>query len=324
MRRYIAVLFIMTFASTLSHGQTTMPATQPALSDLVDPAAKWEKLGTGLSWAEGPVWLGGDNGYLILSDAHGQDMWKWSQAGGFVKFRTPSNASNGNTRDAQGRLVSTEQSTRRITRTEKDGSITVLADNYMGKHFTSPNDIVVRSDGSVYFSDPPLYTPNAKEKVLDGDYIFRIDAKTHEVTIAVKDIRPNGLVFSPDEKKLYITNGGPIAVCDVNEDGTCGPARPFVKLKMGYADGFRVDAAGRIWSSAGDGVEIFNPDGAYVGTIDTRNSIGTGLTNLCFGGKDNQTLFIAANPRGATMQGSLYSIRVKVPGAPLPAGSKRE
>jgi len=324
MRNFIAACFIMAFVTGMAHAQTTAPATQPTLGDLVDPSAKWEKLGTGLSWAEGPAWLGGDNGYLILSDAHAQDMWKWSQADGFVKFRTPSNASNGNTRDAQGRLVSTEQSTRRITRTEKDGTITVLADNYMGKHFTSPNDIVVKSDGSVYFSDPPLYTANAKEKVLDGDYIFRIDAKTHAVTIAVKDIRPNGLAFSPDEKKLYVTNNGPIAVCDVSDDGTCGPAKPFVKLKSGYADGFRVDADGRIWSSSSDGVEIFSPDGTWIGTIDTQHSIGTGTTNLCFGGKDNKTLFIACNPRGATMQGSLYSIRVKAPGALLPAGSPRE
>ena len=324
MRYCFAVFFVAAFVGGVVQGQTAAPATQSAPSDLVDPSAKWEKLGAGLSWAEGPVWLGGDNGYLVLSDAHGQDMWKWSEAGGFVKFRTPSNASNGNTRDAEGRLVSTEQSTRRITRTEKDGSITVLADNYQGKHFTSPNDIVVKSDGSVYFSDPPLYTPNANEKVLDGDYIFRIDGKTHEVTIAVKGIRPNGLVFSPDEKKLYVTDGGPIAVCDVNADGTCGPAKPFVKLKTGYADGFRVDADGRIWSSAGDGVEIFNPDGTYVRAIDTQKSIATGVTNLCFGGKDNKTLFIAANPRGVTNQGSLYSIRVKVPGAAIPAGSKRE
>jgi len=324
MRLFIPVLFTIVFAFTVVHAQTAPPATQPALSDLVDPSAKWEKLGGGLSWAEGPVWLGGDDGYLILSDAHGQDMWKWSLAGGFVKFRSPSNASNGNTRDMEGRLVSTEQSTRRITRTEKDGTITVLADNYQGKHFTSPNDIVVRSDGMVYFSDPPLYSPNAKEKVLDGDYIFRIDPKTHEVIIAVKGIRPNGLVFSPDEKKLYVSNGGPIAVCDVSDDGTCGPAKPFVKLKMGGADGFRIDADGRVWTSAGDGVEIFNPDGTYVGTIDTRKSIGMGVTNLCFGGKDNKTLFAACNPRGVTMQGSLYSIPVKIAGVPIPAGSKRE
>jgi len=324
MRHYLAVALIVAFAGGMARGQATQPLTQPPPSDLVDPSAQWVKLGGGLSWAEGPVWLGGDDGYLIMSDAHGQDMWKWSAAGGFVKFRSPSNASNGNTRDAEGRLVSTEQSTRRITRTEKDGTITVLADNYLGKHFTSPNDIVVKSDGSIYFSDPPLYSPNAKEKVLDGDYIFRIDGKTHEVTIAVKGIRPNGLVFSPDEKKLYVTDGGPIAVCDVNDDGTCSPARPFVKLKMGYADGFRVDADGRIWSSAGDGVEIFNPDGAYLGTIDTRKSIGMGVTNLCFGGKDNKTLFIAANPRGKTMQGSLYCIQVKVPGALIPAGSPRQ
>src|ERR1700685_3925868 len=133
MRHCIAAIFTAALISSVVHAQRATPATQPAPSDLIDPSAKWEKLGTGLSWAEGPVWLGGDNGYLILSDAHGQDMWKWSQADGFVKFRTPSNASNGNTRDAQGRLVSTEQSTRRITRTEKDGSITVLADNYLGK-----------------------------------------------------------------------------------------------------------------------------------------------------------------------------------------------
>jgi len=324
MKRYITVLFTAALISSMARAQTAAPATQPAPSDLVDPSANWEKLGTGLSWAEGPVWLGGDNGYLILSDAHAQDMWKWSEAGGFVKFRSPSNASNGNTRDAEGRLVSTEQSARRITRTEKDGTITVLADNYQGKHFTSPNDIVVKSDGSIYFSDPPLYDPNKKEKVLDGDYIFRIDAKTHAVTIAVKGIRPNGLALSPDEKKLYVTDGGPIAVCDVNEDGTCGPAKPFARLKSGYADGFRVDADGRIWSSANDGVEIFSPDGKYLGTIDTRNSLKTGITNLCFGGKDNKTLFIAANPRGAAMQGSLYRIQVKVAGALLPAGAPRE
>jgi gluconolactonase len=316
------VFFVLALAGSVVHAQTTAPTTRTSLSDLVDPDAKWVKLGTGLSWAEGPVWIGGDNGYLILSDAHGQDMWKWSQAGGFVKFRAPSNASNGNTTDMEGRLVSTEQSTRRITRTEKDGTITVLADNYQGKHFTSPNDIIVRSDDSVYFSDPPLYTPNAKEKVLDGDYIFRIDAKTREVTIALKDIHPNGLAFSPDEKHMYFTNGGPIGICDVNADGTCGPAKPFARVN-GYCDGLRVDAAGRIWSSANDGVEIINPDGTHIGTIDTANSIKTGLTNLCFGGKDNQTLFIAVNPRGGQMQGSLYSIRVKVPGAPLPAGSKR-
>jgi gluconolactonase len=322
-------LFLVAFAGGVVHGQAAAapapaPATHAPSADLVDPAAKWTKLGGGLSWAEGPVWLGGDNGYLILSDAHGQDMWKWSEAGGFVKFRSPSNASNGNTRDAEGRLVSTEQSTRRITRTEKDGTITVLADNYQGKHFTSPNDIVVKSDGSVYFSDPPLYDPNKKEKVLDGDYIFRIDGKTHEVTIAVKDIRPNGLVFSPDEKKLYITNGGPIDVCDVNPDGTCSPARKFIKPILGYSDGFRVDADGRIWTSASDGVEIFNPDGTYLGTVETRTAIGMGVTNLCFGGKDNKTLFIASNPRGVQMQGSLYSIPVKVAGALIPAGSKRE
>jgi len=324
MRNYVAVFFLAALAGSLVHAQTTSPTTQPSLGDLVDPSGTWQKLGTGLSWAEGPVWLGGDNGHLILSDAHGQDMWEWSEAGGFVKFRTPSNASNGNTRDAEGRLVSTEQSTRRITRTEKDGSITVLADNYLGKHFTSPNDIVVKSDDTIYFSDPPLYSPNAKEKVLDGDYIFRIDARTHAVTIAVKGVRPNGLAFSPDEKKLYITNGGPIAVCDVNDDGTCGPARPFVKLKRGYADGFRVDAEGRIWSSAADGVEIFSPDGTWIGTIDTLKSLGTGTTNLCFGGKDNKILFVAANPRGKKMQGSLYCIPVKVAGALLPAGCPRE
>jgi gluconolactonase len=324
MRHYLTVFFIAAFLGGVVRGQTPAPATQPAPSDLVDPSATWTKLGGGLSWAEGPVWLGGDDGYLIMSDAHAQDMWKWSATGGFVKFRSPSNASNGNTRDAEGRLVSTEQSAHRITRTEKDGTITVLADNYQGKHFTSPNDIVVKSDGSVYFSDPPLYTPNAKEKVLDGDYIFRIDAKTHAVTIAVKGLRPNGLVFSPDEKKLYLSNGGPIVVCDVNDDGTCGPIRSFAKLKMGGADGFRVDADGRVWTSAGDGVEIFNPDGTYLGTIDTRGKIGMGVTNLCFGGKDNKTLFIAANPRGVQMQGSLYSIPVKVAGALIPAGSKRE
>ena len=324
MRHCIAAFFTVALAGGLVQAQTTAPTTRPAPADLVDPSAKWEKLGGGLSWAEGPVWIGGDNGYLILSDAHAQDMWKWSEASGFVKFRTPSNASNGNTRDSAGRLVSTEQSTRRITRTEKDGTITVLADNYMGKHFTSPNDIVVKSDDSVYFSDPPLYTPNAKEKVLDGDYIFRIDGKTHEVTIAVKGIRPNGLVFSPDEKKLYLADHGTIVVCDVNDEGICGPVRPFAKLKMGGADGFRVDADGRVWTSSGDGVEIFNPDGTYIGTIDTLNSLKTGTTNLCFGGKDNKTLFIAANPRGVAMQGSLYRIRVNVSGASLPAGSKRE
>jgi len=314
-------------AACVMQGQTSAPATQTGPlgpPEFVDASAKWEKLGTGLSWSEGPVWIGGDNGYLILSDAHAQDMWKWSQAGGFVKFRTPSNASNGNTRDMAGRLVSTEQSTQRITRTEKDGTITVLADNYMGKHLTSPNDLVVKSDDSVYFSDPPLYTPNAKDKVLDGDMIFRIDGKTHELTIAVKGLRPNGLVFSPDEKKLYLSNGGPIAVCDVNADGTLGEVKPFAKLKMGGCDGMRVDAAGRIWSSAGDGVEIFNPDGTYVATIDTQKSIGTGLTNLCFGGKDNKELFIATNPRGVANQGGLYRIPVKVPGAVIPMGAKRE
>jgi hypothetical protein len=195
MRHFIAALFFIAFSTPLAHSQTTSPSTQPSLADLVDPSAQWEKLGTGLSWAEGPVWLGGDNGYLIMSDAHGQDMWKWSQAGGFVKFRTPSNASNGNTRDAEGGLSPPNNPPAaspapRRTAPSPSWPTTTWA-SISPPPTTSSSGATTRSIFPIRRSTTPIKRRRSWMEITFSALIPR----HAEVTIAVKGIRPNGLVL---------------------------------------------------------------------------------------------------------------------------------
>jgi gluconolactonase len=230
---------------------------------------------------------------------------RWSEAGGLTTFRKPSQNVNGNTIDWQGRLVSAEHSGRRVSVAEKDGPVKTIVSSYDGKKFNSPNDVVVKSDGTIWFTDPPYGLPKGEAKEQEGNYVFRFDPKTGKTTVVIKDSNmPNGLVFSPDEKKLYVADSGEpkhIRVFEVKSDGTLDSGKVFCKIDKGGPDGIRCDADGRVWSSAGDGVHIFAPDGSLIGKILTPET----PANLCFGGPDGKTLFITA-------QKSLYSIPVLV------------
>ncbi|MCB8883087.1 SMP-30/gluconolactonase/LRE family protein [Acidisoma cellulosilytica] len=269
------------------------------------PAAV-ERIATGYRWVEGPVWLG-DSRSLLWSDIPNNRMLRWSEETGQVEvFRQPSDHANGNTRDRAGRLITAEHGGRRVTRTEYDGSITVLADRYNGKRLNSPNDVVVKSDGSIWFTDPPFgiagyYQGERAERELP-DHVYRIDGQTGALTVVTADVNgPNGLAFSPDERKLYVIESRSrprvFRVFDVVDDGTrlsggkvlidAGPATP---------DGFRVDVDGNLWCGWGmgdpelDGVRVFNPLGQAIGHI----GLPERCANLCFGGRWRNRLFMAS------------------------------
>ena len=271
--------------------------------------ARVEKLAGGLSFTEGPAWH--PDGFLVFSDIPNNELKKWTKAEGLTTFRKPSQNANGNTIDRAGRLVSAEHTARRVSVTEKDGTVKTLVDRYDGKKFNSPNDVVVKSDGTVWFTDPPYGLPKGEQKEQAGNYVFRFDPKSGTTTIvSTNHDMPNGLAFSPDEKKLYVADSGQprhIRVYDVKADGTLGGGGEFGKIDKGGPDGIRCDAEGRVWSSAGDGVHIFAPDGALIGKILTPE----GPANLGFGGADGKTLFITARK-------SLYAIPVRVGAATRP------
>ena len=279
--------------------------------------AKVERLATGMRWSEGPVWLG-DTRSLVWSDVPGNCMWRWDEETGATSvFRKPSNNGNGNTRDRQGRLVTCEHLTRRVTRTEPDERITVLADSFEGKPLNSPNDVVVKSDGSVWFTDPffgilGFYEGLKAEPELPFN-VYRIDADG-SITVAAEGInQPNGLAFSPDESILYIVesraNPRNILGYDVVNGKTLANRRVFIDAGRGTPDGFRVDVDGNLWCGWGmgeaglDGVHVFNPQGKLIGRIDLPER----CANLCFGGVHRNRLFMAAST-------SLYSLYVNVQG----------
>lgn len=275
---------------------------------LVAPEARLERLATDMQFTEGPVWVrarGG--GYLVFSDIPADELKKWSPAEGLSTFRKPSQNANGNTVDRQGRLLSCEHSGRRVSRLEHDGTLVTVVDRFGDKRFNSPNDIAVKSDGSLWFTDPD-YGLRGQPRDYDGCYVFRYDPKTAALTVLVTDFdKPNGICFSPDEKRLYVADSGKprhIRVFDVQRDGTVANGRVFCVIDQGVPDGIRCDAAGRVWSSAGDGVHIFAPDGRLIGKILVPET----PANLCFGGRDGRMLFITARK-------SLYAIPVRVRGA---------
>ena len=283
--------------------------------------AQVEKLAGGFGFLEGPVWTNRDGGYLIFSDIPRHELKKWSQKEGVTTFRAPSN-NNGNTRDSQGTLITAEHDGRRVVRTGTDGTIDVLVDRYQGKRLNSPNDVVVKRDGTIWFTDPPYGLPNRTEgKELDKNYVFRFDPKSGQLTTLVDDFdMPNGLAFSPDERILYIADSGKpahIRAFDVRDDGSITNDRVFCTLDKGIPDGFRCDTEGRVWTSAGDGVHLFATDGSLIGKIITPdapgrfdpNKIGPEVpANVCFGGPQWSTLYITACT-------SLYRIETKVKGA---------
>ncbi len=284
---------------------------EAAFSACVAADAKVEKLAGDFKFTEGPTWVGGADGFLVFSDIPANELKKWTAKDGVSTFRTPSANTNGNTTDLDGRLVSAEHSGRRISVTEKDGSVKALVEKADGKKFNSPNDVVVKSDGTVWFTDPPYGTPKGEAKEQAGNYTFRFDPKSGAVAIVSKDQdMPNGLAFSPDETKLYIADSGrprKIRVYDVKADGTLGEGKDFASIDKGGPDGIRVDHDGRVWSSSGDGVQVFDTAGKLIGRIVCPES----GANLAFGGADGKTLFITART-------GLYAVKTKVTGAKRP------
>ncbi|MEM9432974.1 MAG: SMP-30/gluconolactonase/LRE family protein [Pseudomonadota bacterium] len=281
--------------------------------------ARVERLWTGARWSEGPVWFAAGR-YLVWSDIPNNRMMRWDETDGSVSvFRQPSMNSNGNTVDGQGRMVTCEHLARRVTRTEHDGSVRVIADSFEGKRLNSPNDVVVKSDGSIWFTDPSYgilmdYEGERAESEIGACHVYRVDADTGDIAIAADDyVKPNGLAFSADESQLYIadtggthTPGGPrhIRVHSVSESGSLSGGNVVADCTSGVFDGFRLDRDGRIWTSAADGVHCLAPDGTLIGKI----LIPELVANVCFGGPKLNRLFIC----GTT---SLYSVFLNVNGA---------
>jgi gluconolactonase len=307
MRAILAVFVVLFSGGTMAAADDFVVVDQAALNKLVAPGAKLEKVASGMKFIEGPVWFESDGGYLVFSDIPNNRLHRWSAAGGLSVFRQPSNNSNGNTRDREGRLVSCEHGSRQVTRTEADGTVTVLARDYQGKRLNSPNDVVAKSDGTIWFTDPPYGLRDQKVgKELDKQYVFRLDPSGALTAVASDFVRPNGLCFSPDEKKLYIADSaGPwdgqatawVRVFDVAADNTLSGGQQFCKIDKGVPDGMRVDEQGNLWCTAGDGVRIYSPSGAHVGTILCPET----PANCAFGGSDGRTLFMTSNT-------SLYTI----------------
>jgi gluconolactonase len=280
-----------------------------------------ERLAAGCRWSEGPVWFG-DGRYLLWSDIPNNRIMRWDEeTGGVTVFRKPSNYANGNTRDRQGRLVTCEHDSRRVTRTEYDGSLTVICDRFEGKPLNSPNDVVVRSDDSIWFTDPPFgilsnYEGHVAPVELPTN-VYRVDGGTGQVSVVAGDVpRPNGLCFSPDERRLYVVASGTtpreIHVFDVVDGGLkLTNGRLFVNAGPASPDGIRCDTDGNLWCGWGggeghDGVAVFNPEGTMIGHI----RLPERAANLCFGGVKRNRLFLAAST-------SLYSLYVNAQGATL-------
>ncbi len=277
-----------------------------------------ERLYTGCRWAEGPVWFG-DARCVLWSDIPNNRILRWDEETGATSvFRKPSNNANGNTRDRQGRLITCEHGARRVTRTEYDGTITVLADRFEGKRLNSPNDVVVKSDGSVWFTDPEFgilgYYEGEKATPELPTNVYRIDGQTGALTVVSSEIgRPNGLAFSPDESILYVVECAVtprrLLALDVTGDGrTLANPRTFIDAGTGTPDGFRLDVDGNLWCGWGmgdglDGVMVFNPAGAAIGRI----ALPERCANLCFGGRHRNRLFMASSQ-------SLYSLYVQTQG----------
>ncbi|TRD22014.1 SMP-30/gluconolactonase/LRE family protein [Palleronia caenipelagi] len=306
---------------SLRYPDPSVISLDPRFDALRLPLAGVERLASDCRWNEGPVWFG-DGRYLLWNDIPSNRTMRWDEVSGRVDaWRAPSNFANGQTRDLQGRLITCEHGGRRMTRTEHDGTITCLIDSYDDKRLNSPNDVIVKSDGSIWFSDPVFgilgnYEGHRSEPEL-GQNVYRLDPETGDVRVVADDILgPNGLAFSPDERHLYIveSRGVPtrkILSYSVSEDGrSLSNKRVLIDAGPGTPDGFRVDVEGNLWCGWGmgdpdlDGVMIFAPDGTPIGRI----VLPERCANLCFGGRSNSRLFMAASH-------SVYALYVNVAGA---------
>lgn len=267
------------------------------------------KVAGGLQFTEGPVWIAAGGGYLVFSDIPANELKRWDAARGVTTFRTPSGSANGNVLDREGRLVTAEHSGR-VSRTEADGTVVTLVDSVDGKRLSSPNDVVVTADGAVWFTDPD-YGLGGRQKETPGNYVYRYDPASETALAVIRDTdRPNGLCFSPDERTLYVADSGkPRHIRAFPVQGTTvGEGRVFATIDRGAPDGIRCDEGGRVWSSAGDGVQIFGSDGRLIGRV----LVPEAAANLTFGGADGRTLYVTART-------SLYAIDTLVRQAGRPA-----
>jgi gluconolactonase len=280
------------------------------------PGADVARLATGCEWAEGPVYL---DGGVVWSDIPNDRMLRWDERTGAVGvFRAPSAYANGNTLDGEGRLVTCEHGNRRVTRTEHDGSIAVVADRFEGKRLNSPNDVVVAADGAVWFTDPSYGIDSDREghaapSEIGACHVYRVSPQG-EVAIAADDfVRPNGLAFTPDGRRLFVSDTGAthvedgprhIRAFDVAGDGALSGGEVFATSTAGLFDGFRFDADGRLWTSAGDGVHCYDPDGLLIGKV----RLPEACANVVFGGAGRDRLFACATS-------SLYAVELAVRGA---------
>lgn len=293
----------------------TVERLDPRFDALVPKDAQLEKISDGHIWTEGACWYKPGK-FLVFSDIPNNVVLKWEEGKGVSEFIKPSGytgdkprggkpgdepGSNGLFLDAQGRLHLCEHGDRRVTRIEKDGKKTVLADNFMGKKLNSPNDMAIAPSGDIYFTDPPYGLGKDGKRELDFTGVYRVSAKDGSVSLVAKNLSPNGIALSPDAKKLYVTNGGKWMVFPVSDDGTTGEAKLFVdpntwtapKAKTGGVDGMKCDSQGNLWATGPGGVCVMAPDGTLLGRFLT----GDRTANLCFGGEDGQTLFVCVNHR---------------------------
>ena len=285
----------------------------PRFRNLIQKNARLRQLATGFEWTEGPVWFA-DHQHLFFSDIPANRMMRLTLDGQVSTYRQPSDYSNGNTRDRQGRLVSCQHGTRSVTRTELDGTRTVIADSYQGKRLNSPNDVIVQSTGAIWFSDPTYgilsdYEGYTAESEQAARNVFRVDPTTGEVEAMITDFtQPNGLAFSADESVLYVAESGSshdagvpsvIRSFKLDDTGRILSDDVFATIDRGLPDGMRVDMAGNLWSSASDGIHCFHPDGTRLGKI----LVPEVVSNLCFGGVRGNRLLITATT-------SVYEIAV--------------
>jgi len=274
----------------------TPPAIEildPEMESIVDANAPFEQIASGMKFTEGPVWLPRQQ-IFVYSDIPASKMYRWTKADGISVFRDPSNQANGNTVDNEGRLLTCEHESRRVTRTEHDGTITVLADQHKGGKLNSPNDVIVKRDGTIWFSDPDFGIAGRKHEQT-GNHVYRLDPGVKEpVQVTTDFLAPNGLCFSPDETLIYIAEddftNGRIRRMRVTKDNTLEDDGVFTLITPFVPDGMRVDAKGRVYSTAGDGVQVFRPDGKMIGKFLTPAT----AANCCFGGSDGKSLFITA------------------------------
>ena len=291
----------------------------PRMEDLLLPSSRLERIWSGAKWAEGAVYLRNEDA-LVWSDIPNNRMLRWTESEGSTVFRTPSHFANGNTLDLQGRLVTCEHGRRLISRTEPDGSIVVLVDRFEGRRFNSPNDLVVKSDGTIWFTDPDYgilsdYEGYMAPSEIGSNNVYRFDPATGHIEIVASDFeKPNGLAFSPCETRLYISDSSRshdpkgrhhIRVFDVENGRRLRSGSVFAEIEPGMPDGLRVDRRGHVFTSAGDGIAVYSPAGKRLGKIPVPEP----AANCCFGGPGGNTLFIAATT-------SIYRIQLNIAGAP--------